>query len=158
LLCVADANLWIDLADGGLLAEAFQIGVRWVTLDLTARELVSCGADLMALGLEQSGLPGSQIAEIIPARNKYPRPSFNDIAALVLARHLHGTLITGDGDLRKAAEAEGVALHGVLWVLDEMVSRRVVTPARAADALSAMLGSGSRLPKDECDKRLAIWR
>jgi hypothetical protein len=151
LLCVADANLWIDLAAGGLFAEAFQIGIHWVTLDLTARELVSCEADLMALGLDVVGLPGAQIAEIVSMRDQHPKPSFNDIAALVLARYIHGVLVTGDGDLRRAAEAEGVALHGVLWVLDQMVERRLVTPSRAADALLEMLRSGSRLPKDECD-------
>ncbi|MBE0616706.1 MAG: type II toxin-antitoxin system VapC family toxin [Proteobacteria bacterium] len=156
--CVPDANVWIDLADGGLLAEAFQVGVEWLTLDLTAGELVSCGADLMALGLRTATLPGPQVAEMFTLRGRYPKPSLTDIGALVLAKYVGGILVTGDGDLRKAAEAEGVPLHGTLWILDELVRLDAVAPGRAADALDRMLRQGSRFPKAECDRRLRDWR
>ena len=88
--CVADANVWIDLADGGLLAEAFRIGVEWLTLDLTGAELVSCGNDLTALGIRTYTLPGPQVTEMFTLRRRYSKPSLNDIGALVLAKHVGG--------------------------------------------------------------------
>jgi hypothetical protein len=49
-------------------------------------------------------------------------------------------------------------LHGILWILDEMLRQSVVTPGRAGDALEKMLSQVSRLPKTECDRRLRDWR
>jgi len=65
--------------------------------------------------------------------------------------------VTGDNSLRKAAEAEGVTVRGVLWVLDELVAAAAVTPARAAEGLRTMLAQGARLPSDECRRRLGAW-
>jgi predicted nucleic acid-binding protein len=95
--------------------------------------------------------------EVVALRARYRRVSANDLFALVLARALGVTLLTGDRHLRKVAEQEGVEVHGTLSVLDEMVRLGVVAPAGAAEALERMLERGSRLPKAECRRRLRKW-
>ena len=50
-----------------------------------------------------------------------------------------------------------LSVHGVLWLLDEMVHFQAIAPAQAANALGRMLDQGARLPADECRKRLASW-
>jgi predicted nucleic acid-binding protein len=67
-------------------------------------------------------------------------------------------LLTGDRHLTEAANREGVATHGTLWVLDEMVRLGIVARGKAAQALEQMLERGSRLPQAGCEKRLQQWR
>jgi hypothetical protein len=50
-----------------------------------------------------------------------------------------------------------MSVHGVLWLLDEMVHYQAITPGQAANALGRMLNQGARLPVDECHKRLVRW-
>jgi hypothetical protein len=63
-------------------------------------------------------------------------------------------LLTGDSKLRKAAQASGVKVRGVLWVLDELVDASLLLPAKAAEARR---DGGAFLPQDECDKRITKW-
>jgi len=82
----------------------------------------------------------------------------NDLLALVLARALEATLLTGDRHLRRVAAQEGVDVHGTLWVLDEMVRLEVITPPQATQALERMLAQARRLPRAECQRRLRQWK
>ncbi|KXS53968.1 MAG: Uncharacterized protein AWU57_1655 [Marinobacter sp. T13-3] len=75
-----------------------------------------------------------------------------------MARERGWTLLTNDGALRKSGRRASLDVRGVLWILDELEYHRVLPPAELFTALTAMLKAGARLPKDECDKRLARWR
>ena len=155
---VPDTSLLIDLHVGGVLPELFRLPYTFVAPDVIVEELLEPeGHMLLDLGLQQRELVGEQVAEVVTLRSTYRRPSVNDLFALVLARHLRATLLTGDRHLREAAEKEQVEVHGSLWVLDEMVRHEIVPAERAADALRHMLRSGSRLPSDEAQRRIEQW-
>ena len=66
-------------------------------------------------------------------------------------------VIAGDGPLRDAAETEGLEVHGVHWVLDELVEHGHITASRAAAGLEVMLQEGSHLPAGPVEKRLVLW-
>ncbi|MBE0467410.1 MAG: DUF3368 domain-containing protein [Candidatus Desulforudis sp.] len=66
-------------------------------------------------------------------------------------------MLTGDKDLRTAAQDEGIVVHGTLWVLDQLVEQHAAPPHEIAAALKRMLQKGSRLPRLECEKRLRRW-
>lgn len=85
------------------------------------------------------------------------RPSVNDLFAFVVARAEGAMLLTGDGALRELAESEGMAVHGTLWMLDELVRRAVVRPEQAADGLERIIKYGRRLPERECRRRIRRW-
>jgi hypothetical protein len=68
------------------------------------------------------------------------------------------SLVTGDGPLRKTASADGVDVKGILFILDELVRNELLQPNIAADKLEHLLVIGSRLPKNECNKRIEEWR
>ncbi len=158
-LCVVDANILIDLHVGGMLREAFSLSMQPVAPDVVIGELeVSDGKRLLEYGLGSRTLSGEQVQEVVRLRARYRAVSANDLFALVLARALHVPLLTGDRHLRKAAKRESVIVHGTLWLLDEMVRGRVITPLRAAQALEQMLGHGRRLPLTECQRRIERWR
>lgn len=156
--CVVDTSLLIDMYIGRIMVEFFKLPYSFVAPDVIIAELQEPdGKTLVEFGLQQGELTGSQILEVLQLRAQYRQPSVNDLFALVLARVLSATLLTSDGNLRKVAHQAGVPIHGTLWVLDEMVQLKIISQFRAADALKLMCERGSRLPQDECDKRLKKW-
>ena len=158
--CVVDASVLIDLDDGGLLPSLRHLPFRLIVPDVVAEEYEQPGSqDLRACGFAVEELSASDVAEIEALAGQHSRAlSLMDLSVLVLAKRLDALLLTGEKPLRQAASQHKVRVHGTLWVLDEMVNRRLVSPSRATEALGRMLAAGSRMPKDECQKRLARWR
>ena len=158
-LCIVDANILIDLHVGGLLQELFRLPFKLATPDVIIAEMDEPdGAMLVECGLVSTELTGDQVSEVMVLLARYRAVSANDLFALVLARVQKATLLTGDRHLTGVASQEGVATHGTLWVLDEMVRLGIVARGQAAQALEQMLEQGSRLPQAECQKRLRRWR
>jgi len=60
--------------------------------------------------------------------------------------------------LRKLAIADGVEVHGTLYIFDKMVEHMILTPVAAADSLELLNQINHRLPKSEVDLRLKRWR
>ncbi|RME45291.1 MAG: PIN domain-containing protein [Caldilineae bacterium] len=157
-LYIIDANILIDLYQGGILPAAFHLSVKLAAPDMVIVELKEPDGQLLTgYGLQSVTLSGPRLQEVIELRTRYRGVSANDLSALVLARALQTTLLTGDRHLRQAANQEGVTVHGTLWLLDEMIRQKIVTPFRAAQALRQMLKRGRRLPQEECSIRLEKW-
>jgi hypothetical protein len=157
-LRVTDTNIWIDLENGGILAEVFRLPYRFLTPDFAIPELRRPRwQTLQALGLEAGELAAEQVMELFRLRQVHRNLSIADLAAFLLAKALDATLLTGDRRLMELAAANDLPVHGVLWLLDEMVHYRALSPGQAANALGRMLDQGARLPADECRKRLTRW-
>jgi rRNA-processing protein FCF1 len=158
LKCVVDTSLLIDLYIGNILAEFFRLPYSFIAPDVILAELQTVESKtLLNLGLLQSELPGHHVLEVLRLRERYHQPSVNDLFALVTARVIKATLLTNDKSLRKAACAEGIEVHGTLWVLDEMVRMEILTAYQAAAGLQLMCLQGSRLPLTACQQRLQCW-
>jgi len=156
---VADANVWIDLLEGGLIEALFHLSFGCVIPDVVMHELSEpTRQQLKSYGVVERELPPEQVREVLRLAARYPRPSRTDLFALVLAQSLGTILLTGDRRLREAAETEGVPVHGTLWLLDQMVAEGVVTRREAATALEQMRAGDRRLPKNEVEERLRRWR
>jgi rRNA-processing protein FCF1 len=155
---VLDANILIDVHAGGLSREVFCLPFRLVAPDVIVAELeVPDGQVLLEYGLQAEELSADYVQRVVELRVRYRQVSAQDLFALVLAQKLGVTLLTGDRQLTRVAAQEGVAFHGTLWLLDEMVRLRIIGPARAAEALTRMLERGSRLPVAECRTRFQRW-
>jgi predicted nucleic acid-binding protein len=155
---VVDTSVIVDLYAGGLLDELFRLPFRLLTADAIVTELqVPDGQELAGQGLAIGELSSAQVLEVYQLAGRYRRVSTNDLFALVLARSLHATLLTSDGHLIKAAQEQGVTVHGTLWILDQLVRAGLITPPAAAEGLQRMLATGSRLPHTECRRRLEKW-
>ncbi|MDY7078868.1 MAG: DUF3368 domain-containing protein [Chloroflexota bacterium] len=158
-LYIVDANILIDLYVGGLIQECFSLPYRFVAPDVVIAELQEPdGHTLTTYGLQSAELSGEQVLEIMALRVRHLALSAEDLFALVLARTLQVPLLTGDRRLRELAAQENIPVHGTLWVLDELVRLRVITPVRASKALEEMLTHGTRLPQAECQNRLERWK
>jgi predicted nucleic acid-binding protein len=159
LACVTDSNVWIDLHVSGLVERAFDLPFQWIAPDVVVAELEEpSGKELVRRGLQECGLSGPEVQMVADLAAIYPRPSRADLFALVLARERGLMLVTGDADLREAAEQQGVRAHGTLWLLDNMVTHGVINEGRAYAALLKMREAKRRLPREAVEARLRRWR
>lgn len=157
-ILVTDTNIWVDLENGGALVEVFQLPYQFLIPDFAIPELIRPRWEtLEVLGLRAHELPAKQVVELGQLRQTHRNLSMIDLASFLLAKMLDVILVTGDKRLNELASAHGLAVHGVLWLLDEIVRFEALTPGQAAIALRRMLKSGARLPADECNNQLARW-
>jgi len=156
---VVDANVWIDLYHGDLIAELFRLPYQFVSPNVIIFELETFDAQILANhGLIQVNLESEAYSLLSELQERYSGPGVNDLTALVVALQEGIALLTGDGKLREAAEVEGVESFGVLWLLDRLIDHNILDTPEAADALEVMLQNGARLPQSECAQRLKRWR
>jgi predicted nucleic acid-binding protein len=156
---VVDTNVFIDVHRGGLLEAVFALPFVFLAPDVIVEELeVPDGKQLSRWGLESVSSSGEQVAAVSALAAVHRRPSVNDLFAFVVARAEGAMLLTGDGALRELAESEGMAVHGTLWLLDELVRLDIVRGRQAAEGLERMVASGRRLPESECQRRIQRWR
>ncbi len=157
---MTDANIWIDLHNADLLDAAFELGYTWRTPNIVVRdEVLTVDQDLLVdLGLDVRNLSGGELNQITTLNGRYPNPSPKDLSVLVVADADDGIVVSGDGPLRSAADEEDMTVHGVLWILDRLVEEAIITEARAATALNAMLQQEARLPETPVERRLDRWQ
>lgn len=160
-IVVNDASALIDLKKGRLLHVLGDLPFDWVIpLPIREDEILSFSpqdwAVLETSGFEVYDLPGTQVGEALALRRSRGKLSTNDCFCLVAARHHENSiLLTGDRLLRRSAEEEGIKVHGVLWVLDELHQRGVCEARLLTGALEVWREDPTvRLPANELDRRI----
>jgi hypothetical protein len=161
-VAVKDACVLIDLANGGLLEAWFQLGIETCTTDLVLRQVKTDNQWQAVKAFVDAGLllvhslSGDELMKIQHDYAHLP-VGVEDRTALYLALKLKAILLTGDRRLRIEGMKQELEVRGLLWVFDELVARKVITPKLAAVKLQAIVASGAFLPKKDCDERLKEW-
>lgn len=154
-LLISDANILIDLEDGGLITEMFKLPFQFQVPDmLFADELEQDHGYLLEHGLQLGELTPESMSEVETLVQLYKQPSRYDCFALVLAKQQGCPLLTGDQNLRKAAEQENVEVKGTLWIVEAMITHQVITVQAARMAYERMKQKARRLPWDVAEQRL----
>lgn len=155
---IIDTNVLIDLHRGEILRQFFALPYSFSAPDVIIDELEDPdGSLLLDYGLQRGELSGERVLEVYKLSGHHQNIALNDLFALVLAASTGFTLLTGDNRLRTLATKHNVQVHGILWVLDEMVAKNKLKPVEAHRALTKMLENGSRLPNKEYQVRLKNW-
>lgn len=160
-LLISDANIIIDMNTGGILRSMFRLEVTFaVPNTLFEEELRTDHPDLPRLGLRSLELHEEAVRRAEQLVQKYQPvgASINDLVALALAMQEKCPLLTGDGRLRNAGEAEGVEIHGTIWLMGELVKNDVLSVRQAEAAYEKMRQAGRRLPWDEVERQLRSYR
>jgi len=158
-LVVSDANVFIDLAVGGLVKQLFRLPEDIAVPDvLFSEELAEHHAYLREMGLVVLVVRPDGVRRATVLASKYRRPNRNDLLALALAEQERCALLTGDRYLREAASAEGVEVHGTLWVTERLFDARLVSASRLETAYQRMRDEGRRLPWADVDALLRRLR
>lgn len=154
---VSDTSVIIDLDRGDLLDAAFRIDDTLVVPDLLfERELnADFGDRLRALGIVVETLDGAEVTRAAQLARAERRLSVADAFAFALAQARRWTLLTGDGVLRAVAEAEGLRVHGVLWLIDRIEALGICNLSTLHGCLTKIAAHPRcRLPRREIDLRL----
>ena len=158
-LYISDANIFIDLEICGILSKMFDLPYEFAVPDiLYIEELEEQHGDLPGYGLRIEKLSSKSISYAIELRSQYNGPSDNDFFAFVLAKQETCPLITGDGQLRRVAVAEGVELRGTIWIVEQMVIEGFLTCDEAQEAFDIMKAKERRLPWDKAANMIAEMR
>ena len=152
---ISDANIFIDLIEGGLLEELFQLEQTIKTSDiLFYEELEQNHADLLVKGLILVELVEDSMIYFESLLQKAEGPSTNDCFAMVTAWQEKCPLLTGDRALKELAESEKVEVKGTVWVVFEMLNQNVISLEHARTAFTKMKISKRRLPWRTIEKML----
>ena len=153
LLLISDANILIDIEDGNLSSVIFrlpyEITVPDILFELELRERHNY---LLEAGLKVRSLTAESVKRTESLSFKYSRPSLMDHSALEKC-----PLLSGDKDLRVAAKSEGVEIHGTVWIIEELLSHKLLKQVQARDSFDSMKAKGSRLPWGDVEKLLNKW-
>jgi len=152
-----DANVIIDFFYGELLhllAKMKVKNVQLITTDYVAKELISI-TDISNFGINIVKFEDDNIN----IKENYPLNKFSsaDMSVLFLAEKHTYTLITGDNCLRKFSENKGINVHGVLWILEQLVDNFIITPGQAIISLGKIRENGAYLPLEKCEVLINKW-
>ncbi len=123
---------------------------EWLSISLPEKDM------LLELGLELQPVSGNLVDRASHYYYQHAELKLNDCFALVLSQEIENSiLLSGDSKLRKVAESEGVTVHGVLWIVDELEAHGLVPHQELHDKL-LLLQNDDRvyLPEDEISKRI----
>lgn len=155
-LLISDANILIDLEDGDLITEMFKLPFQFQVPDmLFFDELEENHGHLLEYGLKLGELTPESMSEVEALVQRYKQPSRYDCFALMLAKQEACPLVTGDQNLRKAADKEGVDVKGTLWIVEAMITHQLISIETARTAYTKMKASGRRLPWQQAETRLS---
>lgn len=156
VLAVSDANIIIDIEDGGLTNSMFSLpNTSFCVPDvLFEEELRKNHSHLLGLGLNLLTLSGESVGKVFTLAQKYGKVSRLDLFALQLARERSALLLTGDRALCKVAANYQIECHGTIWLVEHMVEQKIIHATVARNAYGQMRAAGSRLPWEEAEKRL----
>lgn len=163
ILLVNDANILIDLLKIDLLETFFELHYEFHVTDFVVGEVQGINADQLHDcidngALQKKSFSYDELTEIQLLEVKHRELSIPDCSCLFHARTLTAQLLTGDAALRKTAEQVGIPVHGILWVLDELVGQEIVSKKTAHKKLKKLFSINPRLPESECRKRLKKWK
>ena len=132
--------------------------IRHRTTDFVVAEIDNPSqAELEEVGINIESLEEKRVERLIERVGLHRKPSFADLSALVLAEYQQVVLITGDSDLRSAANELEIEVHGTIWLMDQCLGNGQLSRQTACSALTHMLENNRRLPQLAVRKRLADW-
>ena len=164
-LVVSDTNIFIDLIHMGLLGDFFLLPFDITTVDFVIRELKRAGQKDVVLEYEAGKqltvveFSESEIVDIFNLKQSASgNLSFQDCAVWYCAKKTNATILTGDSALTIRAKEDNVEVHGLLYVLDQMVCHNIIPTNLAADKLEELAKENKRLPEDIINEFIHKWR
>lgn len=169
-IAVKDANVFIDLESMGILDLWFQLGHETITSSYVVVELEDGGhanalASIRAGQVREAVISAEEMAGdfgMLLGELEETGLSVTDASVLFLAIREEAILLSGDKQLREQARIRTVAVHGTLWIMDQLVAAGILVGPVAADRLETLMARTGKerryLPAGECEARIQRWR
>ena len=140
-IIVSDSSCLIDLRKVALLGPFLSLEYEVIIPDTLFEDELLNFSQHEKLALKQAGmnvveLPGEGVRRAQQLESQFPALSLHDCFACALAeRHPGCMLLTGDHRLRTVATRQGIEVHGILWVIDEIHRGGISQPQTLLNAL-----------------------
>jgi rRNA-processing protein FCF1 len=152
-IVIQDACIIFDLIDLGLMGYFFDLELTVFTTAQVIGEITDPGQlnetnefiESGKLTLDSSG----RLEKIEKIFDANPGLSFADSSVLELAIRKNGTVLSSDLSLRKTTKRSGINVRGVLWIIEELVNKKIINSEVAIKTLNYYSQINSRSPKAE---------
>jgi predicted nucleic acid-binding protein len=158
---ISDTCILIDLITIDLIKEFLSLNFEIYTTDFVLEEISNptqrCIIDQF-IELKKINIITSktdELLDIITIFRENPGLSFTDCSVFFYGKKRRLIVLTNDSKLRKLAEPIGV--HGILWILEELIQHEIISKHQATIKLKKLMKINQRLPLEECRKRLRQW-
>lgn len=162
-IVINDANILIDLVKLDMLDIFAQLNFDLHTTDFVYEELNEEQKSPVSVLYANNKLKIIETTEVIDFKKiselleRSTGLSFEDCSVWYYSDKLSGTLLTGDGKLRKQVKKEGIEVRGIIYVFDELVNQNLLGYVEAIDKIEQLIQLNNRLPKSEIEKRIQSW-
>ncbi len=161
-ITITDANIFIDLAELELFPLFFQLNL---TLHTTKEVLLECDPTHQQALKEYAAkklltihiLSEEQLEKLEHLKFKKGL-SAQDKSILYLAYEQQAMVLTGDNLIRKWCKQQNLEVHGILWILEELVQYKLLEFGEAITHLTNLMQINQWLPQDACQKLLVNWQ
>lgn len=163
-ILINDANILIDLVELGLLKEFSQLSFELYTTDFILAEIDEIQRAQFDAIIEAGNLnvvvteADEDFGGITSLLFSGGGLSFEDCSTWYYSRKMGGILVTGDGNLRRIAIADGIEVRGIIFLFDELLAQKIITCERAVEKIEQLLTINNRLPKDAIRIRIRLWK
>jgi hypothetical protein len=152
---ITDANIFIDLFEMDLLEGFFKLPYTISTSVFILEEL----DDIKPLV--------EKVVNVIPVTDQditamsqidWPKPfSFPDRTILYLAQVHQMMVLSGERRMMAWCKKNALEGHGLLYILDAMITNKVYKPKTVSKKLRILMGYNMWLPTDLCEEMMQRW-
>ncbi|MCU7836720.1 MAG: DUF3368 domain-containing protein [gamma proteobacterium symbiont of Taylorina sp.] len=144
---ISDSNIFIDMIEGELSEEMFQLPYGVTTPYLLYEEELSHEYSyLIDHGLVLSELDGNDMNRVYELSQGIKSVSIYDCMALRDAEKRECLLLTGDQKLKELALTQHIEVKGTIWLIEQLLINNIISVEKAEDAYNKMRETDRRLP------------
>ena len=159
-IVITDTNILFDVIKIGALPEFFSLDYEICTTVFVIHEIIPSPQKEMvetfirAKKLIVYNFSEEEIEAILNFDTGRDLKRFTDKTVIWKSLQLSCPMLTGDQRMREVAEKMNIEVHGSIWIIDELVSKALISSEKAIILLEQLLMTNSRLPKDEIEERI----
>jgi predicted nucleic acid-binding protein len=158
-IVVKDACIMFDLIDLDLIAPFFQLNLLVLTTPQVINEITEQEQLKIVLKYVDSKSliidPWGQVDDINLILYENSGLSFADSSVLELAIRKNAVLLSSDGSLRKISMKRNLTVRGVLWIIEELCEREMISKTETLHKLNLYPQINPRTPKNEIEKLIS---
>ena len=159
-IIITDTNILFDVIKIGALPEFFSLDYEICTTVFVMHEILpSPQKELVETFIRAKKLivynfSEKEIEAVQNFDTERNLKRFTDKTVIWKSLQLNCPMLTGDQRMREVAEKMNIEVHGSIWIIDELVTKTLISSEKAILLLEQLLLTNSRLPRDEIEKRI----
>lgn len=165
-LAITDACIFIDLYDLQVTSHFFSLDIEVHTSVDVFNEINNPQKQILSAYRLVDKLIVHNMDEA--DRNKimstsYPKSlSESDKSVIYLAAKLNALVLSSDKAVRNTAKKLAIECHGMLWIIDQLVEKEIITKADASGKLHLLISHNKMYTfnvelNHEVNKRINVW-